>query len=64
VKTAADNKLPLKAGDVIVAVGDRQPTTPSQVVRILRSYEPGETAKLDVVRKKDKQTLSVPIPPR
>jgi C-terminal processing protease CtpA/Prc len=62
LKAPADATLPLKAGDVILKVGDRQPTSPSQVVRILRSYEPGESFKVELVRKKDRQTLTGKIP--
>jgi S1-C subfamily serine protease len=64
LKVPSGSGLPLKAGDVISKIGDRQPATPSQAVRILRSYEPGETVKIDIVRKKDKQTVSFKMPDR
>jgi S1-C subfamily serine protease len=64
VHTAKDSPLKLKSGDVILKIGDRTPTTPAQAMRILRSYEPGETMALQVMRKHEKFTVSVQAPPR
>jgi len=64
VRTAKEDALKLKAGDVILKIGDRTPTTPAQAMRILRSYEPGETIALQVMRKREKLTVSVQAPPR
>lgn len=58
LETPADSAVPLKAGDVIVSIDGRQPTSESQARRILRSYDPGETARLEVIRKQRKVTLS------
>jgi C-terminal processing protease CtpA/Prc len=54
----------LKAGDVIVKIGDRHPTTPSQAFRVLRSYEPGESIAVEVMRKRQKLTVSLKQPER
>jgi C-terminal processing protease CtpA/Prc len=62
LKVPPETRLPIRAGDVIVKIGDRQPTTPSQAVRILRSYAAGEVVKIDVLRKKEKQTLTFNVP--
>src|SRR5439155_6359849 len=43
VKAPADSSLPLKSGDVILKIGDRTPSSPSHAMRILRSYEAGES---------------------
>jgi C-terminal processing protease CtpA/Prc len=64
VRTAKEGPLKLKGGDVILKIGDRTPTTPAQAMRILRSYEPGETMALQVMRKREKLTISVQAPPR
>jgi S1-C subfamily serine protease len=64
VHTAKESPLKLKSGDVILKIGDRTPTTPAQAMRILRSYEPGETMALQVMRKREKLTVSVQAPPR
>ena len=64
VKAPADSSLPLKGGDVILSVGGRKPTSPSHAMRILRSYEPGETVALDIMRKQKRVTVSWKVPER
>jgi len=63
VRTAKEDPLKLRSGDVILKIGDRTPSTPAQAMRILRSYEPGETMALQVMRKRGKLTVSVQAPP-
>lgn len=58
LKTPADSTVPLKAGDVIVSIDGRTPKSEAQAHRILRSYESGETAKVEVIRKQKRLTLS------
>lgn len=58
LKTPADSSNPLKAGDVIVSIDGRAPKSEGQALRILRSYESGETARIEVIRKKSRVTLS------
>src|SRR5690348_1264387 len=62
VKAAADSTFPLKAGDVILAIGGRKPTSPSHAMRILRSYEVGETVQLDVMRKQKRISVTWTVP--
>src|SRR5213083_107583 len=64
VKAPADSSLPLKGGDVIQAIGARKPTSASHAMRILRSYEPGETVALDIMRKQKRVTVSWKVPER
>lgn len=64
VRAPRDSSLGLKAGDVILAIENRKATTPSQVMRILRSYEAGESFELQVMRQKRKQTVKAQIPVR
>ncbi|HSB53640.1 MAG TPA: PDZ domain-containing protein, partial [Gemmatimonadales bacterium] len=58
LKAPADSGNPLKAGDVIVSIDGRPTKSEEQARRILRSYGEGETAKLEVLRKQKKMTLS------
>ena len=58
LKTPSDSSNPLKAGDVIVSIDGRAPKSEAQAHRILRSYESGETAKIEVIRKKSRMTLN------
>jgi C-terminal processing protease CtpA/Prc len=52
----------LKAGDVILKIGDEEPSTPRQAVRLLRSYEPGQSIPVEIVRQKKKQKLALQMP--
>lgn len=52
-----DSRLGLKGGDVVLTVDGRSPSSPSHLLRILRSYEAGESFKLDIMR--DKKRLTV-----
>ena len=58
MKSSPDESLPLKGGDVILAIDGREPTTPGHAMRILRSYAPGETVKIDIRRKQRRQTVT------
>jgi membrane-associated protease RseP (regulator of RpoE activity) len=62
VKSSADSALPLKGGDVILTIGGRKPTSPSHAMRILRSYDVGETVSIDVMRKQKRITVSWKVP--
>lgn len=62
VNTPKDSSLQLKPGDVLLKIGDRKVTEPSQAYRILRSYSSGESVNLDIMRKQKKQTLTVKMP--
>jgi predicted metalloprotease with PDZ domain len=57
-----DASLGLKDGDVILAIGGREPQSGSHAMRILRSYQPGETVELRILRDRRAQTLSAKIP--
>src|SRR5207247_4633434 len=62
VKAPADSSLPLKAGDVILSIAGRKPSSPSHAMRILRSYEPGETVTVAVMRKQKRTTIAWKVP--
>ncbi len=64
VKAPADSSLPLRSGDVILAIGGRKPASPSHAMRILRSYEPGETVTLDLMRKQKRVSVTWKVPAR
>jgi S1-C subfamily serine protease len=58
ISVPKESQLGLKGGDVVLAVDGRKPATPSQLLRILRSYEPDETLKLDVLRNHKRETIT------
>lgn len=64
VKPPADSASPLKAGDVILAIDGRKPQSVHHAFAILHSYAPGEKAKLEVMRKKQRTTLTWVAPAR
>jgi membrane-associated protease RseP (regulator of RpoE activity) len=54
----------LQDGDVILAIGGREPQTGSHAMRILRSYQPGESVEFRILRDRRVQTLAAKIPER
>lgn len=62
VRAPEDSSLALKGGDVIIAIGDRKPSSPEQAMRILRSYDVGETVTLDVLRKRSHVNVTWKVP--
>jgi len=64
VKPPADSASPLKAGDVLLAIDGRKPQSVEHAFEILHSYAPGEKAKLEVMRKKQRTTLTWMAPAR
>lgn len=62
LENPADSTLPLKAGDVILAIDGRQPDGVGQALRIFASYNPGDTAKIEIMRLKKKSTVSWTVP--
>lgn len=64
VRAPEDEALGLRDGDVILAIDGREPTSPRHAMRILRSYEPGETVKFSIVRARERRTVEVDLPAR
>ena len=64
VKVPKDSPFQLKAGDVILKIGDREPRSPSQAMRVLRSYGPTETVNIEVMRNRARTTVTAHIPER
>ncbi|HZH41568.1 MAG TPA: PDZ domain-containing protein [Gemmatimonadales bacterium] len=62
VKASEDSTLPLKSGDVILSIGDRKPTSPAQAMRILRSYDQGESVNVEIMRHQKRLTVSWKVP--
>jgi membrane-associated protease RseP (regulator of RpoE activity) len=58
VISSGDSELGLKGGDVVLAVDGRKPAGPSHLLRILRSYESGESFKLDILRNRKRETVT------
>lgn len=59
-----DSKIPLQAGDVIMSIGGRTPRNSGHAMRILNSYAPGESVKIEVMRKRSRQSIDWTLPER
>ena len=53
-----DSALGLKGATWCWPVDGRKPESPSHLLRILRSYEDGESFKLDVLRNRKRETVT------
>jgi S1-C subfamily serine protease len=62
VKAPADPDVPLKSGDVLLAIGGRRPTSPSHAMRILRSYAAGESVTIDIMRRQKRMSVVWQVP--
>lgn len=57
-----DSPLGLKAGDVILSVDGRKPSSPEHARRILRSYETDEEVRFEILRQRKKRRVQGKIP--
>jgi S1-C subfamily serine protease len=62
VRGPGSDALRLQDGDVILDIGGREPTTPEHAVRILSSFQEGETLRIAVMRKQRRETLEFQMP--
>jgi S1-C subfamily serine protease len=58
ISVPKESTLGLKSGDVILAVDGRKPSGPASLHRILRSYESGDSFKLEILRNKSRMTVT------
>ena len=62
VRAPAHGVLKLQDGDVILSIGGRTPASPSQAIRILTSYDPGEKMRLVVLREHHRLDITSTMP--
>ena len=62
VNAPDSTELQLEDGDVIQKIDGREPTSVRHALRILGSYQAGESLKLEIMRDKKRKTLEVEIP--
>lgn len=58
INVPESSSLALKGGDVVLSVDGRKVSSPSSLLRILRSYEPTESIRLEIMRSKSRQTVT------
>ena len=61
VRAPSDDGLELRDGDVILEIGGRTPTSTEHAMRILGSFEPGETLELTIMRNQRRQSLELEL---
>jgi type II secretory pathway pseudopilin PulG len=61
VRAPEEEWLNLRSGDVILRIGGRLPRSPSQALRILRSFEPGDEIQLDIMRNKQRTSVTATV---
>lgn len=64
VRAPAERSLNLRAGDVILRVSGRTPSSQASVARILRSYDAGDSVEFEIMRQKRRMTVTGTIPER
>ena len=64
MRAPREDLLGLKSGDVILRIGGRKPSSPSHAARILRSYDPGDELRIDIMRHKRRETVTAIVPER
>jgi len=62
VNAPGSKTLQLEDGDVIQKIDGRAPTSVRHALRILGSYQSGESLKLEIMRDKKRRTLDVEVP--
>ena len=61
IRAPSDHGLSLKGGDVVLSVDGRKPSSPSHLLRILRSYDRGESFKLEILRNHKRETITASL---
>ncbi len=62
VRAPADDAIALEDGDVIVAIDGREPKNSAHALKILRTYEGGDTLSLSIYRQQSPMQLRIELP--
>jgi len=62
VRAGRMGELGLRDGDVILEIGGREPQSPEHAMRIIASFEPGESVPLAIMRQRRRETLTITVP--
>ncbi len=62
LNTPKKDGLGLKGGDVVLAVDGRKVSGPSQLLRILRTYDAGDALKFEILRDRKRETVTGKMP--
>jgi membrane-associated protease RseP (regulator of RpoE activity) len=62
VDVGSDTSIGVRAGDVIVSIGGRRPSSPPHAMRILSTYDAGEAVQFEVMRQRRRITVNGRMP--
>ena len=62
VRAPKNEDLKLQDGDVIQSIDGREPTSVDHAMRILGSYQSGESLEIEIMRDKRKQKITIEVP--
>jgi hypothetical protein len=62
VRGPEDDGIEIQDGDVILAISGRTPNSPEHAIRILSSFEPGETIEFALMRDRLRETVDYVVP--
>ncbi|TDJ37275.1 MAG: PDZ domain-containing protein [Gammaproteobacteria bacterium] len=62
VRAPKNEDLKLQDGDVIQSIDGRKPSSVNHAMRILGSYQSGETLNIEIMRDQRKQKISIEVP--
>jgi S1-C subfamily serine protease len=62
VRAGRASELGLRDGDVILDIGGREPQSPEHALRILQSFEAGESLQAAIMRQRRRETLAITGP--
>lgn len=61
VRAPSDDSIGIEDGDVILAIGGRTPSSPEHAIRILASFDPGETIEFSIMREGARETIEYEV---
>jgi len=62
VRGPSDDAIDIEDGDVILTIGGRTPNSPEHAIRILGSFEPGETIEFSLMRRGRRNSVEYTVP--
>ena len=62
VRAGRAAELGFRDGDVIIDIAGREPQSPEHALRILASFEPGESLQAAVMRQRKRESLAIRVP--
>ena len=62
VRAGRAAELGFRDGDVVIDIGGREPQSPEHALRILRSFEAGESLQAAIMRQRRRESLAISVP--